>query len=412
MRVLFINTVCGRSSTGGIIRDIDSVLKQHGSVSMCLYGRYDAPAQMCSKKIETTMGFYKHVLLTRFFDRQGFGSRKATKRAIKEIERFQPDIIHLHNLHGSYINIKLLFDYLKNTNIPIVWTLHDCWAFTGHCTHYLYDNCNKWMNGTCDRCPQKKEYPASIFLDQSKRNYKEKKDAFLGCNNLVITVVSDWLCGQVKQSFLREYPIKRIYNGVDTEIFKPTESNVREKIGITESEIMILCVTDGWSTRKGINYIFELFEQCKALSLPYRIVMVGVQEKVRKEIPKGIIALPRTDNVNQLVELYSCADVFWNPSKIETFGMVNIEALACGTPVITMNSTACPETIDLSCGITIDPDEAVIKQVLDAIPLLAGNGKKNQDACRKKAEAFSKTQSYTEYIKLYNEIYRGERNET
>lgn len=404
MKVLFINTVCGRSSTGGIVRDIGDLLKENGDQYLCLYGRYSAPDYVSSLKIENIIGFYSHILITRLFDRQGFGSRKATQKAISAIEDFEPDIIHLHNLHGSYINIRLLFDYLKSRNIPIVWTIHDCWAFTGHCTHFLYNDCYKWKDGTCDKCPRKTAYPASYALDQSKRNITEKKSIFLGLNKMIITGVSDWLCERINESFLHEYTIRRIYNGVNTDVFRPLSSDIREKIGVGSSEKMILCVTDGWSKRKGLDYIYQLNSAISSKSLPYRIVMVGVQKRLKRKIPEGIVALQRTDSVDQLVKLYSAADVFWNPSEVETFGLVNIEALACGTPVITMNSTACPETVDATCGICISPTENVEEQVIEAIKILTLNKKLYSEACIKKAEFFSKTNSYNEYIKLYNEL--------
>ncbi len=404
MKVLFINTVCGRSSTGGIVRDIADLLYENGDEAMCLYGRYTAPAHLNALRIDTKLAVYFHVLITRLFDRQGFGSVRATKKAIKAIEEYRPDVIHLHNLHGSYLNIRLLFSYLKKSNIPVVWTLHDCWPFTGHCTHYIYDHCEKWKDCSCDRCPRKTEYPASFLLDRSKKNIAQKREIFTGCDNLVITTVSDWLADQARQSFLKGYPVRRIYNGVSLSQFAPTETKMREQLGITRDQTMILCVTDGWSKRKGLDHIIKAAEEIRSRELPYRIVMVGVQDSVRKQLPPEIIALSRTDNRQQLVELYSCADVLWNPSPAETFGLVNVEAMACGTPVITMDTTACPETIDETCGRVIHTDGNVVEEFLAAVQSLGSQGPSIMTACTERAKAFSKEKSYSNYLELYKEM--------
>ena len=403
MKVLFINTVCGRSSTGGIVRDIADLLQEKGDESLCLYGRYHAPAHLNAQRIDTQLEVYAHVIKTRLFDRQGFGSARATRRAIKAIEQYQPDIIHLHNLHGNYLNIRL-FSYLKESNFPVVWTLHDCWPFTGHCTHYIYDRCEKWKDGTCGRCQRRTEYPASYLQDRSRKNFQDKKAIFTGCKNLTITTVSDWLADQVRQSFLKEYPVRRVYNGVSLEQFAPVESGMRRSLGIEEGQVMILCVTDGWSNRKGLDHVVAAAEAIREKGLPYRIVMVGVQKKLHKRPPEEIIALSRTDSRQQLVELYSCADVMWNPSSVETFGLVNIEALACGTPVITMNTTACPETVDSTCGRVIDAGADVVESLLRAVQELACQGSSLSDACRNRAESFSKEKSYANYLELYKEM--------
>ena len=407
MKVLYINTVCGRSSTGGIIRDIDAVLRINGHESLTLFGRYTAPDNINSICIDNKLDVYIHVLITRLFDRQGFGSICATKRAIRIIEDYKPDIIHIHNIHGNYINIKLLFSYLKKCGIPIVWTMHDCWPFTGHCPHYIYNACYKWRDDVCSKCPRKKEYPASYLLDNSTRNFLEKRELFTGVPNLIITTVSDWLKEQVKESFLSEYPVLRIYNGIDCDKYRPKESDIRKRLNIAEDRKIILSIADGWSERKGMSLIFSIDQKLRQLNLPVQFLMVGVQKELILKIPDSIIALQRTDSIDALVELYSTADIMFNPSQVETFGLVNVEALACGTPVITMGSTACPESVDSTCGVVINISNSLIDSVVDAITILLKN-KPSKECCRKKALSFSKENSYISYIELYKKCLKGD----
>lgn len=265
---------------------------------------------------------------------------------IEYIRKYDPDIIHLHNLHGYYVNIEILFKYLKSEyKGKVVWTLHDCWAYTGHCTHYTAVGCNKWKKD-CKKCVQKKEYPTSIFKDNSYNNYERKKSLFTSLENMTIIVVSDWLAGQVKQSFLKKYSIVRIYNGIDHNIFRYIETNIKEELKIGNKK-MILCVSDGWNERKGYNDIIKWADK---LNDEVRFVIVGLDEKQIEKLPSNIIGLKRTQNIEQLVELYSAADLFFNPSKEETFGMVTAEAMACGTPILAYNTTACAELLDDNSG--------------------------------------------------------------
>ncbi len=399
MKVLFVNTVCGRSSTGRIIHDIDCLLKENGDSSLCLYGRYTAPEYMNSLKIENDFGNKLHVLYTRIFDRQGFASKKATKKLIKAIDEYSPDVIHLHNLHGYYLNLPILFNYLAKANIPVVWTIHDCWPYTGHCVYSDFIGCEKWKT-ECFDCPKKKAYPKSYLFDNSKKNFNDKKNLFTSVQNMTIVTVSNWLKGEVEKSFMNKYPIVKIYNGIDRNIFKPTESNIKEKLGIKD-KFMMLGVADKWSDRTGLDYFTRLAGE---ISADEAIVMIGFKKEQIKELPKNIIAMERTDNIEELVKLYSAANVVLNPSYEQTFGLVTAEAMACGTPVIVINATASPELVDESCGIVVEKGD--YDRFKKAIYKLKTNPLKAED-CVKRSELFDKRINYSQYLDLYYDISKG-----
>ncbi len=401
MKLMQINTVCGRSSTGRIVADIARAAEAMGHACICVYGRYGAPAGLRTIKTGSNLSVFLHVLITRLFDRQGFGSVFATRRLIKKIKAYDPDVIHLHNLHGYYINIKILFRFLREFKKPVVWTLHDCWPFTGHCVHYSSIGCTQWKKDGCRRCRNKSDYPASRLLDRSRVNYLQKKKLFTDVNDMTITPVSNWLKSQVQASFLKVCPVRTIQNGIDLQVFRSTDSAVRRELGIG-SRFIILCVQDGWSERKGLSVIKKLAPHVGTDAV---IVMVGVQKSIKKTIPEEIIALPRTDSVQRLVQFYSAADVLLNPSKEETFGLVSLEALACGTPVIVTNATACAEIVDDTCGIAVNSVGDVVVGIIDALKKIR-EYPPDAASCRKRAEMFSGERSCRAYLSLYEEIIR------
>lgn len=397
MKILQINSVCGVGSTGRIATDLYKVLKEQGHQCKIAYGRGTAPEGIDSIKIGSNLDNYTHVFKTRVFDKHGFGSVNATKKFIEEVKEYDPDIIHLHNIHGYYINIEILFNYLKEANKPVVWTLHDCWAFTGHCAYFDYVGCDKWKNG-CSKCPQKQGYPTSNILDNSKFNYEKKKELFTSVKNMTIVTPSKWLANLVKKSFLDKYPVEVINNGIDLNIFKPTESNFREKYNLQE-KFIILGVASVWEERKGLKYFVELSEK---LSDDYKIVIVGVNEKQIKELPSNILTIMRTNNANELAQIYTTADIFVNPTLEDNFPTTNLEALACGTPVITFNTGGSKECINKNTGVVVEKDgiDEILKNLKNMVQLKEN---KSFDIVMQ-ALNYNKQYRFKEYTDMYEKI--------
>ena len=395
MKVLQINSVCGVGSTGRIATDLYKVLEEQGHECKIAYGRGTAPEGINSIKIGSKLDNYYHVFKTRVFDKHGFGSVNATKKFIEEVKEYNPDIIHLHNIHGYYINIEILFNYLKEANKPVVWTLHDCWAFTGHCSHFDYIGCYKWKNG-CNSCIQKKEYPCSKVIDNSKVNYEKKKELFTSIKNMTIVTPSKWLANLVKESFLGKYRVEIINNGIDLEVFKPTESNFRQLYNLKD-KFIVLGVASVWEERKGLKYFIEL---SKRLSNEYKIVIVGVNEKQKKELPKDIIAITRTNNVRELAEIYTSADIFVNTTVEDNFPTTNLEALACGVPVITFDTGGSSECIDSTCGRIVKKEE--INELIKSIKNVRFQDNLNKN-CRIKSKQYNKDDKFLEYLNTYFE---------
>lgn len=335
MKVLMINVVCGIRSTGRICTDLATELERQGHEVKIAYGRETVPKQFqkYAVRIGTDLEVKLHGVRARFLDDSGFGSKYATEKFIMWVKDYDPDVIHLHNIHGYYINIEILFNYLRTCGKKIIWTLHDCWSFTGHCVYFDYADCEKWKTG-CHHCIQKKEYPACIGLDQSKRHFEMKRKIFTGVSNITLVSPSQWLANLVQQSFMREYPVKVIHNGVDTNIFKPTESNLKEKYHLEDKKI-ILGVAAIWDRRKGLDSFIEL---SRYISDRYQIILVGLKEEQIKKLPQNITGISRTDSPVELAALYTLADVFVNPTLEDNYPTTNLEAIACGTPVITYDT--------------------------------------------------------------------------
>ena len=395
MKVVQINSVCGIGSTGRIATDIHHTLTENSYKSYVAYGRGLSKNFNNTIRIGSNYDNYLHVGLTRIFDKHGFGSVKATKAFIKNLEEINPDIIHLHNIHGYYINIEMLFNYLKKSNKRVIWTLHDCWAFTGHCSHFEFVGCNKWKLG-CFDCPEKKEYPTSLFMDNSKINFLKKKEIFTGVKDLTIITPSKWLANLVKQSFLGEYPIKVIHNGINLDIFKPaTNNDFREKHNLL-NKFMILGVANVWNQKKGLNHFIELSNYLEEDEV---IVLVGLTKRQIKELPKQIIGIASTDSTKVLAEIYSTADVFVNPTLEDNFPTTNIEALACGTPVFTFNSGGSCESLDKECGRIIVPKNT--RGIKDCLKTYRTYKSINSINCINRAKRYNMNNQYKEYLKLY-----------
>lgn len=347
--VVYINVVCN-GSTGKIMCDTAQYASKEGYETYCFYGRGNAKKDINCIKIGNKFSILLHVFLGRL-GFNGHGSYFATKNLIKKLKKINPDIIHLHNIHGYYLNLKVLFKYLKNEyQGKIVWMLHDCWAITGYCSYFSLVNCNKWQK-QCYKCPQKSMYPKEI-IDTSKREYKLKKKLFSDINNLTLVTPSYWLENIVKKSYLKEYKIKTIYNGINLEVFKPIkDNNIYEKYNIPKDKTIFLGVANIWEERKGLNIFLDLAKIIKEDEI---IVLVGLNQKQLKNLPKNIIGITRTENQLELVKLYSIANVFINPSYEETFSLVTVESLACGTPVVVCGMSAPKELINDNTGIVVN----------------------------------------------------------
>ena len=345
MKILMINVVCGIRSTGRICTDLAAELEKQGHEVKIAYGREKVPEQFhkYAVRVGTDLDVYMHVLKSRLFDSAGFESKRVTKKFVSWIREYDPDVIHLHNLHGYYINVEILFQYLKECGKKIIWTLHDCWAFTGHCTYFDYIGCDKWKKG-CVHCPQKKEYPASCLKDNSYYNFRRKKDVFQNIPNMTLVTPSNWLKTLISQSFLRKYPVNVILNGIDTSVFKPVDYSIKERLGQEFgilNKTIILGVASVWNRRKGLDIFVAL---SKLLPENYQIVLIGVDKKQTKKLPDNIITIARTNNTEELAAWYSTADIFVNPTLEDNYPTVNLEAIACGTPVITFDTGGSPES--------------------------------------------------------------------
>lgn len=396
MKVFIINSMCGSGSTGRIVSDTYSILKLQGDKVKIAYGLGQATRVDDDDvvKINNKVGYYLHNALSRLTDRTGLFSKKQTKKMIEIIDSFNPDIIQLHNLHGYWMNYEMLFEYLIQKDIPVIWTLHDCWSFTGHCAHFDYCGCDKWKN-ICTDCKQLKEYPKCYFKGNEENNFLLKKKLYSRMKKLTIVTPSNWLAKLVRDSILKNHNIQVINNGIDLEVFKPSKSLFREKYSL-EDKVVLLGVANAWNEKKGLSDFVKL-----SMIIPEnnRIVMVGLTEKQIKSLPKNIIGIQRTSSVNELAEIYSAADVFVNLTYEDTFPTVNIEALACGLPVITYDTGGSPEIIDNSCGIVVRKGD--IKQVKQSIDLA------KRLACEKavlRAKKYNKNEKYQEYLLLYRKL--------
>lgn len=392
MKVVQINSVCGSGSTGKIAIDISKSLTEQGIENYILYGigKSDYPLGIC---VSNMLYVKLNILMTRIFGKHGFYSHIATWKIICHLKRINPDIIHLHNIHGHYLNVKMLFKYIKKHNIKTIWTLHDCWSFTGHCSHFNYIGCEKWKNG-CHNCEQLREYPVSLVFDRSRGAYKAKKNAFLGVNDLTIVTPSDWLGEMVSQSFLKNYPHMTLNNGIDLSLFKPCKSDIKEKLGVVNKKV-ILAVSAHFGERKGYEYYLEL---AKRLPKEYAMIMVGVTNEQKKTLPENVIGITRTENQEELVKIYAAADVMVNLTLEDTFPTVNIESLACGTPVVTWQVGGSPEIVSEECGVVTKALD--IDAIYEAILRVANEN--HTDKCKKRAEdKYSKRKMIEEYMELY-----------
>lgn len=391
MKIVQINATASLGGTGRVCSGLSKMLDQRGIENYTFFtiGKSEKPSQI---KYANEMEIKLQALKSRAFGNYGFNSGAMTRRLISQLDEIKPNIVHLHNLHSHNVNLEMLFKYFKkNPQIKLFWTFHDCWTFTGYCTYFEMSKCESWKD-TCSNCPQKQQF--SWFVDKSTKLQEKKKKLFESLD-ITITTPSSWLADVVKQTFFLKNKIKVIHNSVDTEVFKPTDSDLREKYGLKEKKI-VLGVAANWGERKGLDVFIEL---SKKLPQDYQIVLVGTNNKIDRLLPKNIISVQRTEDKKELAGLYTMADVFVNPTRDEVFGLVNIEALACGTPVITFNTGGSVECIDESCGITVRKNDTA--GLYDAIVEVCEKKLFSKEACIERSKKFAEKRIFNEYISLY-----------
>ena len=405
-KLLQINPVLRVStSTGRIMQEIGELAMQNGWGSYIAYGKGRDGILPCKSQIVPIGGKWStlwHGVETRLFDRHGLASIRATRRFIIQIEKVGPDIIHIHNIHGYFLNYPVLFDYLSKCGIPVVWTVHDCWLYTGHCYCYSYIGCDKWQTG-CRHCPQQRKFPASLFLDRSQQNYADKKAVFTSMpkDKLTIVPVSNWIKNEMEKSFLKDYEFRVIHNGINTEIFRVSNpQEVIAKYGLKGKHVF-LGVASIWNEEKGLN---DFVQMSQLLNSNEVIVLVGIRPNERKRLPHNIIGISRTDNIHQLAELYSAADVFINPTWQDNYPTVNMEAIACGTPVVTYRTGGSIEAITKETGYIVEQGD--VDGLLKAVRAIYKQGKNAyQSSCRNYAvKHFNKEDRYADYLHLYDEL--------
>ncbi len=392
MKILIINRVYGVGSTGKIVKQLASKAAEAGMACTVAH-RYEEKGTVYPENVIAVSSWWDchvHNRLSRLTMLQGVFSRLKTRRFIKKVKKLSPDIIHLHNVHGSFINHKMLFKYIKDSGVKVIWTLHDCWPLTGNCKYFDLAQCQRWQGG-CGSCPQKGE----SFVDLSAKMYIRKQKQFMGIKDLTIVTPSRWLAELVRKSPLGCYPVRVINNGIDLSVFTPTESDFKEKHGIQNKKI-VLGVAFDWGERKGLDVFIRL---AKRLPEDYALVMVGTNGEIDKTLPGRIISIHKTANQRELAAIYTAASVFVNPTREDNYPTVNMESIACGTPVITFRTGGSPEMLSADCGAVVDREDldGLEREIyrLTAIDC--------RDACLKRAAAFDKEERFEEYVRLYRE---------
>ena len=401
MRVFQINTTFGEGSTGRIAEEIGNILVENGHQCCIAYGRGQKEGKVDLYRIGNQTDFLIHGFVSLLFDRHGLASKGATKRLIKKIIDWKPDVIHLHNIHGYYLNYRDLFSFFQSVEIPVIWTFHDCWPFTGHCTYFDNVNCRKWIDG-CYACPKTRKYPRSLIVDRSKGNYFDKKQAFTTLKNLTVVTPSQWLQSLTRLSFFKNCNILTIHNGIHTGIFKAQELPLAASIANqVKGRKIILGVANIWDARKGLN---EFIRLSLLVSNDYVIVLVGLEKNREENFPANILCIGRTNDASGLSSLYANSFVFVNPTWQDNFPTTNIEALACGTPVITYQTGGSPEAVDSETGAVVAKGDVV--GIWNAIKEFALKDQaKLRAGCRQRALAmFDKDLRFNDYLSLYKQL--------
>lgn len=401
MNVLQVNTVYPNGSTGRITAAIATyTAAQPHTRAMVAFGvgeevRADS---LCALRIGTPWERKIHGAKRKLFDAEGYGSRRATRKLIRLCENTNVDVVHLHNLHGCYIHLKSWFGYLQKANIPVVWTLHDCWAVTGHCAHFDFCGCMQWKT-LCRSCPQKHEYPECIGFSGSKRNYRMKERLFTSLPKLTLAAPSQWIQTITAQSYLQKYPARVVYNGVDTKVFQPTESDIRVKHHINGKKLLLFVASE-WTERKGLLVIADLANR---LDNTYQLAVVGLKEAQIKDLPHNVLGVEHLSSAHDLCAWYTAADCFVNPTLEDTMPLVNLEALACGTPIAVFRTGGCPEVVTDACGMVVPKNDA--NALAEAVQLICAKPKTSyHKACIEQAARFSMDKTIQSYYQLYQEV--------
>lgn len=389
MKIVQINTTCGIGSTGKIAVSISEALNSYGYYNKIFYSLnsngYEQGISFGKVNYTRIQSFKSHLI-----GNYGFNSIKQTKKMISKLQQINPDIVLIHNIHSHDVNLELLFKYFKYKNKKVIWVFHDCWAFTGYCTHFMMCKCDKWAS-ECNHCPQKNKF--SFLIDRSNENFKKKKELFTGIDLTIITP-SQWLADQVKKSFLNQCPVKVINNGINLQIFKPTENNIRAKYNIEKDRFILLGVAFNWDKSKGLDVFLELFNRLDPKR--FHIILVGTNDIVDRMLPDGITSIHKTHNQFELAEIYTAANLFVNPTREDTYPTVNMEAIACGTPVLTFNTGGSPEIVDNDTGKVVECDN--LKVLEEEIIRIYEENPYKKESCLNKAKKFDQNQRFREYV--------------
>ncbi|MBD5232664.1 MAG: glycosyltransferase [Bacteroidales bacterium] len=409
-KIVQINPVLRtNTSTGRIMQEIGALAEKNGWKNYCAYSRGRDGMMNCTTEtipVGNRISTALHGLATRLADRHGLASTRATRRFVEQLRDIDPDIVHIHNIHGYFLDYRVLFDYLSHSRAKVIWTVHDCWLFTGHCYYYSYIGCNRWQE-ECHDCPQHGAFPRSIFVDRSRRNFIDKRRAFtsLPVDRMTIIPVSEWMKDELSSSFLKDYPMQVIHNGIDTDVFSPRRNtSVRKALGISDDKKIILGLASIWSREKGLD---DFIAMSRLLADDEVIVLVGVDSDTARRLPASIRSIERTSDVGQLAELYSEATAFVNPTWQDNYPTVNLEAMSCGTPVVTYRTGGSVESIDGTTGGAI-VEQGDVQGLLSAVRQIGSAGRYAfSDACRRFAlDNFRKEERYNNYLELYDELIR------
>jgi len=395
VRIMMINTLYGTGSTGKIVKQIARKATERGHECFIAhrYTEKGMEEQEGTVGVSSWLDCHIHNRLAHLTMLRGCFSAVKTRRFIKKAKAFSPDVIHLNNIHGNFINLRMLFRYLKRADAKVVWTFHDCWPVTGYCKHFDMIGCDRWQE-KCGSCPQK----GSAIWDISSFMLKKKRKMFASVKDMTVVTPSVWLRDIVKRSYFRDHPCEVINNGIDLSVFKPTESDFRKKHGLDGKKI-ILGVAFDWDKRKGLDVFCDL---ARRLSDEYRIVIVGADERAAKMLHENITVIPRTATQRELAEIYTAADLFVNPTREENYPTVNMEALACGVPVLTYDTGGSAEIITESCGSSVAKDD--IDALTSEIIRICEERPYTKEACLDRAKSFDMNERFDEYVELYESL--------